>query len=143
MLRAICLRESWMRETRTSGLTRERAPNGPSLLYISVLIFEQWHEETSSFRSRADPLPGYAQERRSEIMALGRRPDFHLSECQLVIESRTEITEPRRAFQPLINRLMPPQTDLPGRPIRPVANPCAAVVPRQYRRDDYGSEPSR
>jgi hypothetical protein len=73
---------------------------------ISVLIFEQWHEETSSFRSRADPLPGYAQERRSEIMALGRRPDFHLSECQLVIESRTEITEPRRAFQPLINRLM-------------------------------------
>jgi|SRR5271167_3691354 len=34
MLRAISLRESWMREIRTSGLTRERAPNGPSLLYI-------------------------------------------------------------------------------------------------------------
>src|SRR5271157_3769052 len=33
MLRAISLRESWMREIRTSGLTRERAPNGPSLLY--------------------------------------------------------------------------------------------------------------
>src|SRR5260370_39743358 len=36
MPRAICLRESWMRETRTSGLTRERAPNGPSLLYNSL-----------------------------------------------------------------------------------------------------------
>ena len=35
MLRAISLRESWMREIRTSGLTRERAPNGPSLLYNS------------------------------------------------------------------------------------------------------------
>src|SRR5271165_5788929 len=34
MLRAISLRESWMREIRTSGLTRERAPNGPSLLYM-------------------------------------------------------------------------------------------------------------
>jgi hypothetical protein len=40
MLRAICLRESWMRETRTSGLTRERAPNGPSLLYNSSSIFD-------------------------------------------------------------------------------------------------------
>jgi len=36
MLRAISLRESWMREIRTSGLTRERAPNGPSLLYASI-----------------------------------------------------------------------------------------------------------
>src|SRR5208283_313443 len=35
MLRAISLRESWMREIRTSGLTRERAPKGPSLLYNS------------------------------------------------------------------------------------------------------------
>jgi len=26
MLRTISLRESWMREIRTSGLTRERAP---------------------------------------------------------------------------------------------------------------------
>ena len=38
MLRAISLRESWMREIRTSGLTRERAPNGPSLLYSSSSI---------------------------------------------------------------------------------------------------------
>src|SRR5271166_6007766 len=37
MLRAISLRESWMREIRTSGLTRERAPNGPSLLYTSAV----------------------------------------------------------------------------------------------------------
>ena len=36
MLRAISLRESWMREIRTSGLTRERAPNGRSLLYTSI-----------------------------------------------------------------------------------------------------------
>src|ERR1700730_765691 len=37
MLRAISLRESWMREIRTSGLTRERAPTGPSLLYTSLV----------------------------------------------------------------------------------------------------------
>lgn len=40
MLRAISLRESWMREIRTSGLTRERAPNGPSLLYNSIFDLE-------------------------------------------------------------------------------------------------------
>src|SRR5271166_5579349 len=38
MLRAISLRESWMREIRTSGLTRERAPNGPSLLYRIPIV---------------------------------------------------------------------------------------------------------
>ena len=47
MLRAICLRESWMRETRTSGLTRERAPTGPSLLYRILIVSQSDSSSTS------------------------------------------------------------------------------------------------
>jgi hypothetical protein len=39
MLRAIGSRESRMREIRTYGLMRERAPHRPSLLYFKTSLF--------------------------------------------------------------------------------------------------------
>src|SRR5271165_7285404 len=57
MLRAISLRESWMREIRTSGLTRERAPNGPSLLY-TILIQMNSPSLVSNQDNTPDPPEG-------------------------------------------------------------------------------------
>src|SRR5271157_216463 len=70
MLRAISLRESWMREIRTSGLTRERAPNGPSLLYI----FERCALSALEGRSSHACLWRFFAPKRAQDFSLGRSP---------------------------------------------------------------------
>src|SRR5271165_7538258 len=76
MLRAISLRESWMREIRTSGLTRERAPNGPSLLYnsSSCSIFERCALSTLDCLSSHARLWRFLAPNWAQDFSLGRSP---------------------------------------------------------------------
>src|SRR5271166_2737445 len=72
MLRAISLRESWMREIRTSGLTRERAPNGPSLLYNSCSVFDHsWATALCSPRKRQSKIRPAKHAKRREKLDTG------------------------------------------------------------------------
>src|SRR5271167_131844 len=78
MLRAISLRESWMREIRTSGLTRERAPNGPSLLYNSCSVFDHsWATALCSPRKRQSKIRPAKHAKRREKLHRGFGESSH------------------------------------------------------------------